>query len=321
MKSDKVRIGLWGVGRHAERRLLPAFRGCEHATLASVHTRGGESGRKICEQYACGYQADVSDFLEDQEIDAVIICTPTGLHETHGIQALSSGKHVLIEKPFTHSRESTAGLYALARKSNLVAMDGLMYLFHPQFLRLKRTVMSGSLGTIRSISVRFGMPGILENTFRSKKNLGGGASLDMLCYPLSLAYQLCPTPPILLESKIIESHDSSVDIGGWCILQSGDLIIDAHWGMELAYRTDLAIWGSKRSLHCPRVFTKEPSYESGIQLIDSSGAIDQSIKTGSANAYSLMIDKFASDIHLGRLDLDAEKASVWCAEMTNAIVH
>ncbi|MDG2258407.1 MAG: Gfo/Idh/MocA family oxidoreductase [Paracoccaceae bacterium] len=321
MKSDKVRVGLWGLGRHAERRLLPAFRKCKNAVLASVHTRDSETGSRIAKQYDCIFRADVSKFLEDQHLDAVIICTPTGLHYTHGLHALSAGKHILVEKPFTHSGDSTEELFALARRKNLVAMDGLMYLFHPQFLGLKNTIISGSLGAVRSISIRFGMPGIIESTFRTQKTLGGGASLDMLCYPLSLVYQLCPTPPILLESDIMGTQNSDIDIGGWFILRSDDQIIDAHWGMELAYRNDLSIWGSKQSLYCPRVFTKEPSYESKIRFCDSFGSKEPTLITGSADAYSLMIDKFASDIQAGRQDIEAEKSCIWCAKSTDAILH
>ena len=78
--------------------------------------------------------------------------------------------------------------------------------------------------------------------------------------------------------------------------------------------------GSKQSLHCPRVFTKESIYSSEIQLFDSAGSREQSLETGGADAYALMIDKFASDVQEGRHDLEAEKASIWCAEMTSAII-
>ena len=320
MKSHKLKIGLWGVGRHAERRLLPAIRGCKHAMLSSIHTRDIEIGSRISEQFDCVYHADVSEFLEDPNTDAVIICTPTGAHQSHALRALSSGKHILVEKPFTHSGKATVELYSLARQKNLIAMEGLMYLFHPQFQGLLDAVKSGSLGSIRSVSIRFGLPGVIANTFRAQRKLGGGATLDMLCYPLSLAYQICTNPPILVASEVIQSQNSDVDSGGWCILRSGNLLLDAHWGTELAYKNDLSIWGSNRSLNCPRVFTKEPSFKSQIQFFDSGGAKEKTLKTGSANAYSLMLDKFASDIKVSRHDLEAEKASIWCAEMTSAIM-
>lgn len=321
MKIHKVRIGLWGVGRHAQRRLLPSLASCKNAVISSIHTRDSKIGNKIATQYGCIYQTCLFEFLEDQEIDAVIICTPTGLHYKHGLKALSSGKHVLIEKPFTHSEEATVELYAMARRNGLIAMDGLMYLFHPQFRHLKKIVCSGSLGSIRSMSLRFGMPSTIENTFRSQKKLGGGASLDMLCYPLSLAYQLCPTLPILVDSEVVKSSNSDVDVGGWCILRSGDQLIDAHWGMELAYRNELSVWGTKQFLHCPRVFTKDASHIAEIELSDSSGTKKETLKVGSADAYSLMIDRFASDIQLRNCSLEAERVSIWCAEMTASILN
>ena len=213
MKLDKIRVGLWGVGRHAERRLLPAIRGCKHAMLSSVHTRDIEVGDKISEQFGCVYHANVSEFLEDPNTDAIIISTPTGMHQSHALRALSSGKHILVEKPFTHSGKATVELYSLAHQKNLIAMEGLMYLFHPQFQGLVSTVNSGSLGSIRSVSIKFGLPGVIANTFRAQRKLGGGATLDMLCYPLSLAYQICAAPPILVASEVIETQNSDVDFG------------------------------------------------------------------------------------------------------------
>ena len=102
-------------------------------------------------------------------------------------------------------------------------------------------------------------------------------------------------------------------------MRSGNLLLDAHWGTELAYKNELSIWGSNRSLHCPRVFTKEPNYQSKIQLIDSTGTRDKVFETGSANAYSLMLDKFSLDIKSRFHDQKAERASIWCAEMTSEI--
>jgi hypothetical protein len=142
----------------------------------------------------------------------------------------------------------------------------------------------------------------------------------MLCYPLSLAYHLCTNPPILVASEVIEAQNSDVDFGGWCILRSDNLLLDAHWGIELAYKNDLSIWGSDQSLNCPRVFTKDPSFKSKLQFFDSAGAKEKTIKTGSADAYSLMLDKFASDIIVKRQDLEAEEASIWCAKMTSEIM-
>lgn len=320
MKSDKIRIGLWGVGRHAERRLLPALRGCKHAVLTSIHTRENKIGDHVAKKFSCIYHSDISEFLEDPNIDAVIICTPTGMHHSHALLALSAGKHILVEKPFTHSDNATVELYSLARQKNLIAMEGLMYLFHPQFQSLINVVRSGSLGLIRSVSIKFGFPEVVANTFRTQKELGGGATLDMLCYPLSLGYQICTTPPILVASGVIKTQPSDIDSGGWCILRSGNLLLDAHWGTELAYKNELSIWGANLSLHCPRVFTKEPNYKSKIQFFDSGGAKEKTLKTGSADSYSLMLDKFAADIKNGFRDLEAEKASIWCAEMTSEIM-
>ena len=95
--------------------------------------------------------ANVTDLLEDPELDAVVIATPVVTHAELARRALAAGKHVFVEKPMAlHAREAEE-LCALAEERELVLMPGHLLLYHPAVDKLKELIDSGELGEIRYV--------------------------------------------------------------------------------------------------------------------------------------------------------------------------
>ena len=99
-------------------------------------------------------QAFVSadDFLESPEIDAVLIATPHYFHTTIGIQALESGRHVLVEKPISVHKADAERLLSAHRRSDQVFAAMFNQRTDPFFLKLNQLVRSGDLGAIRRVN-------------------------------------------------------------------------------------------------------------------------------------------------------------------------
>lgn len=87
--------------------------------------------------------------LEDGDIDAVCIATPTNTHFTVTKEALSQGKHVLCEKPLALKPEECEELKKLASQKKKVLMVGHIFLFNAGIRKLKEYVDSGELGAIQ----------------------------------------------------------------------------------------------------------------------------------------------------------------------------
>ena len=94
----------------------------------------------------------VDDFLRSSETDAVLIATPHYSHTTIGIQALESGRHVLVEKPISAHKSDAERLIAAHRCSDKVFAAMFNQRTDPFFLKLRQLVQSGNLGTIRRVS-------------------------------------------------------------------------------------------------------------------------------------------------------------------------
>lgn len=97
--------------------------------------------------------AELNDALEDPRVDGMVIATPTATHSAIAARSLEAGKHVLVEKPLSHSVQSGKSLVALAESNGLALMVGHVFLFNPAYRAAKEYIGSGSLGDLRYISM------------------------------------------------------------------------------------------------------------------------------------------------------------------------
>ena len=319
--NSELSVAVWGLGRHAIRRVLPALVQSQVIELAGICTRNQELGKAKAAELNCEFFASPDHMLSEDRVQAVLVTTPTGVHFQHGLQVLEAGKHLCCEKPMTHSYQSTCRLFELAAEKGVSAMNGLMYKYHPQFLALKRIIEERTLGELKSFTIRFGMPMLNVDTFRSNPELGGGALLDMSCYPLSVAYQLLTEPPELRCANVATQVCSRADTDGWAVLEGQGVVIDCQWGMGRAYQNSVQIWGAEGLIVCDRVFTKEDDYDSTLVLYDQRGSQSPVIHTGRANSYRAMIETFAMSVNEPEFFVTERAETEWSAVMTDKILR
>lgn len=109
------------------------------------------------------YHSSPARAMKDPRIYAVIIATPTSTHYKVAKTALSSGKHVFVEKPMTQNTGEAKKLLSLARKKDRILMVDHTYVYSPALDTAKRLIKKGMIGAIRTISsVRVG-PGIIRH--------------------------------------------------------------------------------------------------------------------------------------------------------------
>lgn len=91
------------------------------------------------------------DIFNDASIDAVIVASPAPSHGTLALAALSSNKHVLVEKPFVLDPRDGDPICAEAEKRQKVLMVGHLLRYHPYFRRLENLVRTGDLGRVHYV--------------------------------------------------------------------------------------------------------------------------------------------------------------------------
>ncbi|MCI0439095.1 MAG: Gfo/Idh/MocA family oxidoreductase, partial [Chloroflexi bacterium] len=92
--------------------------------------------------------ADMERILSDDSVYAVAIATPTPTHFALALDALSSGKHVLVEKPLATSVAEASALCAAAERNSRVLMVDHVLLFHPAVREMIERIHAGALGDV-----------------------------------------------------------------------------------------------------------------------------------------------------------------------------
>ena len=138
---------------------------------------------------------DYAALIADPAVDAVYVATPAALHASHVALALSAGKPVLCEKPFTVTAADARDLAALADTTGTFLMEAMWTRFIPAIQALKARIEAGEIGEVRMFQAELGfaVPYDPGNRFFNA-DLGGGALLDLGIYPLSLAWHLLGPP-------------------------------------------------------------------------------------------------------------------------------
>jgi predicted dehydrogenase len=133
------------------------------------------------------------DLVNDPEVDAVYVSTPHPWHHQHALLALSAGKHVLLEKPFTINAREAREIQELASAKNLFVLEAMWTRFLPSMDEIFKVIHSGVLGEIKLIIADHSQ--YLPHVPRLwEPELGGGALLDLGIYPVSFAIRVLGFP-------------------------------------------------------------------------------------------------------------------------------
>ena len=129
------------------------------------------------------------------DVDVIYIALPNHLHVPWTIKALEAGKHVLCEKPLALAAHEVDEIAAACERTGRIAVEGFMYLHHPQILRTLEIVRSGVLGPLEVVNGTFSFYLTNEADVRVDPTMGGGSVWDVGCYPVSMARRIAGEEP------------------------------------------------------------------------------------------------------------------------------
>ncbi|MDG2533021.1 Gfo/Idh/MocA family oxidoreductase [Sphingomonas sp. HITSZ_GF] len=134
-----MKIALAGAGAFGEKH-LDGLKNIDGVEIVSLVDRRLEATRAVADKYGIGHATtDLADSLARDDVDAVILCTPTQMHAEQAIQCLEAGKHVQVEIPLADSLADAEAVLAKQQETGLVAMVGHTRRFNPshQYLHAK----------------------------------------------------------------------------------------------------------------------------------------------------------------------------------------
>jgi len=140
-----MRIALAGAGAFGEKH-LDGLKNIDGVEIVSITSRTEAQAEAAARKYgARHFGTDLGQSLERDDVDAVILCTPTQLHAEQAIACMDAGKHVQVEIPLSDSWSDAEAVVAKQRETGLACMVGHTRRFNPSHQWVHNRIVAGEL--------------------------------------------------------------------------------------------------------------------------------------------------------------------------------
>ena len=184
-----TRWGVIGAG-HMAKVFAQAIKEVSNAKLVSISSQNENSLNSFGNEFKIDHKLRFKiyeDILKSNEIDAIYISTLNNTHLNLIKLAAKNNKNILCEKPFCLNFNEALEIQKVLKESKSKFFEAIAYLSHPQTSKIFNLLDNNEIGEIESIESSFGFKvrKIDPESRLFNKDLGGGAILDVGCYPLS----------------------------------------------------------------------------------------------------------------------------------------
>lgn len=142
-----VGIGILGTGMIA-RYHAHAIAATPEARLVAVCREDATRAAQAEADFGVPCETSLQSFLTRQDLDAICICTPSGLHAQQTIAAAQAGKHVLVEKPLALNLADADAMLTACQNANVLLAVALQRRTDPQFIAIHEAIAAGELGRL-----------------------------------------------------------------------------------------------------------------------------------------------------------------------------
>ena len=204
-------IGILGAAGIASNALIVPVQRRTDARVVAVASRSSAEAFARRHGIERAYET-YDELLADPLIDLVYNALPPSLHAEWTIAALRAGKDVLCEKPFTMTAAQAQRVTDEAEASGRRAIEAFHDHYHPLSRWIRATVAGGELGSVQRVEAVFtGANPYQPNTLRHEPGLGGGALMDLGCYPVHWVRSLFSGAPTVVSASA-ERNPSGADV-------------------------------------------------------------------------------------------------------------
>ncbi|MBI2321625.1 MAG: Gfo/Idh/MocA family oxidoreductase [Chloroflexi bacterium] len=181
--------GIIGIGKHADRRMAPAFPRTSNSRLVAVCSRDQSRATAFATHHGAeaGYDS-YERLLGHPGVQVVYVATPHSLHRAHVLQAAEAGKHVLCEKPMALTVPDAEAMVAACRRAGVVLGVCFQNRYHPAHVEVRRLVADGRVGRVLQVRAQFSrlVHGDWQGWRADPAMTGAGCLMGMGVHPLDL---------------------------------------------------------------------------------------------------------------------------------------
>lgn len=303
---DPVRWGVLGAASIAVDKVIPAMRACDRSRVVAIASRDRAKADAAAKALAIPRAyGSYEELIADPDVEAIYNPLPNHLHVPWSIRAAAAGKHVLCEKPIALSAAEARELRDARNQAGVLIGEAFMVRTHPQWLGVRELVESGRIGELRLIVGHFSYFRRDANDIRSRVDWGGGAMLDIGCYPITLSRWLFNAEPLDVTGQLDHDPDLGIDRLGSALLRFPNGQAAFTCAGQLAPHQRMQIHGTTARIDVEIPFNAPPDracrilIDDGTQFAAGSAEV---IEFPATDQYALQADRF-SDAIRGRGDV------------------
>jgi len=220
--KDIINFGLVGCGRISKNHIEAIARHQNRARLVAVCDNDPVRAQRTAEEHAVDFYTNLDDMLSRGDLDAVSICTPSGLHPAHGIAAARKKIHVITEKPMATNLKKADELISACDENGVQLFVVKQNRLNPTLQLVKRAIDKGRFGRIYMVivNVLWSRPQSYYNDakWRGTWEFDGGAFMNQASHYVDMIEWLIgPVESVSAYTGTLARRIETEDTGTACI--------------------------------------------------------------------------------------------------------
>jgi predicted dehydrogenase len=268
---QRVRWGVLGAANIAVKKVIPAMQASQWCEMVAIASRDAARARAAAEEAGLPkHYGSYEELLADPGVEAIYNPLPNHLHVPWSIRAAEAGKHVLCEKPIALNAAEARELLAARDRTGVKIGEAFMVRTHPQWLRTREIVREGGIGELRAVIGAFSYFNRDPKNIRNIAEWGGGALMDIGCYPIVTSRFVFGTEPLRVSALIERDPEMQIDRLTSALLEfpTGHALFTCS--MQMVPHQRMQIIGTKGRIELEIPFNAPPDRPTRI-LVDSTG--------------------------------------------------
>ena len=317
--EKQLQWGILSTGTIA-RRFAEALSKSDSGRLVAVGSRSRERAQEFGAAFpAARAHGNYEELLADPQVQIVYVATPHPQHLEWAIEAAEANKHVLCEKPIGMNRSEATAIVGAARKNGVFLMEAFSYRCHHQTAKIVELIRERAIGEVRYIRCCHGGSHAFEPSHRLfDKSLGGGAILDVGCYPVSMARLLAAAAAGKPVAEPVDvqgaAHLGRSGVDEWATATlTFDSDLHAQISTTITFRVDLTLFvcGTEDVIRAPAPWIWPPDAPMCSILLERDGREPMRFKfEGKDRLLTIEADRVAEYVEAGQSPLMSWEDSI-----------
>lgn len=217
-----IKFGIIGCGKVSSKH-IEALNKLKNAKLVAICDNNKKKVDILTSKYNVKSYYDYNSILNDQDINVICICTPSGLHAQMAIDAAKAGKHVITEKPMALSLEDADKTIEECKNNNVRLFVIKQNRYNPPIQQLKRALDEKRFGKLVLINttVRWCRPQEYydQDAWRGTIEMDGGVLMNQASHHIDLVRWLGGDVKSVFAKIAIQTHNINVEDTGLVLLK------------------------------------------------------------------------------------------------------